>query len=424
MTTQANDSACKQFFAPPPPRALNNETPSLCSETMDVTEVGALLITKGQHLPGKLGVRFAFDPPFARFGTQCTLTISADDQDAVDIAALEVRDIATNPAGFKESLKKNKIHVFIDDSNVFFGGLNRGRTRGTASPRSVAPTPDEGSGSDCSSDGAADAPWVDIDAMLRVIQSGRWTEKQLVVGSGHAEAGRWARYRRSGYETQVLERTSGGKEVGVDDTLHAAMLAEANKQFGEARTLVLLTGDGNGNNGRMSFPAAAEIALQNGWKVEVWAWDYSTSAAWRDFSTAYGPSGKFSLMSLDTHADAIIKKAHGAPTRGSRATNGAGAAGSGDGAGAAAQAKLRAQAPVAVAPSVWAVLSASGTRCAAGSRATRAGANHRQQQNLRCPQQWQRQSQRPRPRSHCAAQERACRAQLPSNPWGAAKTAW
>jgi hypothetical protein len=434
----------KQFFAPPPPRTLaGSQKASLFSQTMDVTEVGALLITKGAHLPGKLGVRFAFDPPYARYGTQCTLTISADDQDAVGIAALEVRDIAANPAAFKESLKKNKIHVFIDDSNVFFGGLNRGRTRGTASPRSVAATSDEGSDSDSSSDGAAaDAPWVDIDAMIRVIQCGRWTEKQLVVGSGHSDAGRWARYKRAGYETQVLERTSGGKEVGVDDTLHAAMLAEANKKFGESRTLVLLTGDGNANNGRMSFPAAAEIALQNGWKVEVWAWDYSTSAAWRDFSTAYGPSGNFSLMLLDAHADAIITKAHGAPTRGSRATTDREAfaketqgkakpkaqtqatpsikqAKQADQAQALAweqaqlaQAKMRmqAQAPPAVAPSAWAAPSTGGASCATRKAATAAAAASR------CPQPWQRQPQQPR--SSCAAQTRARRVQSANpNPW-------
>lgn len=43
------------------------------------------------------------------------------------------------------------------------------------------------------------------------------------------------------------------------------------------RTLALCTGDGNANHGRCSFYETVTIALQMGWKVEVWAWKNSVS---------------------------------------------------------------------------------------------------------------------------------------------------
>ena len=53
------------------------------------------------------------------------------------------------------------------------------------------------------------------------------------------------------------------------------------------RTLVLLTGDGNDNAGRMSFVDAVDRALQEGWAVEVWAWRGSTSRRYIDFAREY-----------------------------------------------------------------------------------------------------------------------------------------
>ena len=47
------------------------------------------------------------------------------------------------------------------------------------------------------------------------------------------------------------------------------------------RTLVLATGDGNGNGGRASYPQVVEAALDRGWAVEVVAWSCKLHRAYR-----------------------------------------------------------------------------------------------------------------------------------------------
>jgi hypothetical protein len=89
----------------------------------------------------------------------------------------------------------------------------------------------------------------------------------------------------------------GMKEQAVDDLLHAAMLDDISKSFPERRTLLLLTGDGNDNGGRTSFPKVVEKALLNNWDVEVYAWARTTSHKYRLFEDAY--PDQFSLNYLD-----------------------------------------------------------------------------------------------------------------------------
>jgi hypothetical protein len=62
-------------------------------------------------------------------------------------------------------------------------------------------------------------------------------------------------------------------------------------------TLVLLTGDGNSNNGASRFPDCVEKALRQGWKVEVWSWKRSTSQVYRTFAGEY--ASQFELVPLD-----------------------------------------------------------------------------------------------------------------------------
>ena len=44
-----------------------------------------------------------------------------------------------------------------------------------------------------------------------------------------------------------------------------------------AHKLVLVTGDGNSNYNRASFPEVVGKALEKGWKVEVWSWKAATA---------------------------------------------------------------------------------------------------------------------------------------------------
>lgn len=38
------------------------------------------------------------------------------------------------------------------------------------------------------------------------------------------------------------------------------------------QTLILLSGDGNANDDRTSFPEIVTLALENDWNVELWSW--------------------------------------------------------------------------------------------------------------------------------------------------------
>jgi hypothetical protein len=51
--------------------------------------------------------------------------------------------------------------------------------------------------------------------------------------------------------------------------------------------LILLSGDGNDNNGRTSFPGVVSIALEHGWLVEIWAWKASLSTKYLDLQRKY-----------------------------------------------------------------------------------------------------------------------------------------
>ena len=64
------------------------------------------------------------------------------------------------------------------------------------------------------------------------------------------------------------------------------------------KTLVLLSGDGNSNEGRASFSEVVKEALfDHGWRVEVWCWKASCSTTYRELQGMEGCN--FSLFYLD-----------------------------------------------------------------------------------------------------------------------------
>jgi chromosome segregation ATPase len=75
------------------------------------------------------------------------------------------------------------------------------------------------------------------------------------------------------------------------------------KIFNPPHTLVLLTGDGNSNNDRVSFPEVILTAVRNDWNVEVWAWKAATSQVYKRFHDSY-PS-KVSLYDFDQYRSEV-----------------------------------------------------------------------------------------------------------------------
>jgi hypothetical protein len=227
--------------------------------TVDVTSAAELLMKRGRHLQEELGVTMKYTNRTGA-GQVCMLTISAEFDYAVQIALGRIRSIVADPVAFERELQQHKLHVYIDDSNVFIGAKNK----------------------------CAVGEWVDVRGMVRVVEKGRSAAKRVVIGSGKGNEPRFVDYKQQEYEVSVMPRGRNGCEIGVDDSLHAGALREVNKSFSDSRCLVLVTGDGNANEERTSFPQVVEAALQRGWSVEVWAWKDSMSKVWSRFEHEYG----------------------------------------------------------------------------------------------------------------------------------------
>ena len=111
-----------------------------------------------------------------------------------------------------------------------------------------------------------------IDAYLA---AGRAVAERHVAGSRRLDPAPW---RALGYTVHRDARR--GPEAHVDDVLIAQALNAARVSRAPRRTLVLATGDGNGNGGRASYPQVVEAALDRGWAVEVVAWRFKLHRAY------------------------------------------------------------------------------------------------------------------------------------------------
>lgn len=138
---------------------------------------------------------------------------------------------------------------------------------------------------------------LDIAVLAKVVERGRGSiRKRLVFGSKNSSDTVFDAWKSAGYSVHVALKV--GKEDFVDDACVAMILAEVAKEE-VPKTIVLLTGDGNGNDGRANFFEAVWIALLKGWKCEVWSWRASQSSKYRDMDRAYEGTGRFLLQYLD-----------------------------------------------------------------------------------------------------------------------------
>ena len=144
-------------------------------------------------------------------------------------------------------------------------------------------------------------------------------------GSGGGVRDRW---EAEGYQAACWEEAAGGErgERGVDDALHLKMRAAAQQTHSQShggggggpgpslsRTMVLLSGDGNKNYGKATFPVCLELALANGWQVEVWAWEFTCSCVYRELARKW--PAQVSLRWLDPHRATVTTKIHMVPSK-------------------------------------------------------------------------------------------------------------
>ena len=143
---------------------------------------------------------------------------------------------------------------------------------------------------------------VRTSSLARLVEDGRVVQDRWVVGSDCVQAkGMRREWEEAGYA--VGKWRANGPEVEVDDALQSRMLESVTKTHSPSRTMVLLSGDGNTNYGKGTIPQCAEVALRNGWKVEVWSWMNATNKRYRTLQIRY--PNQFALRWFDAHREAF-----------------------------------------------------------------------------------------------------------------------
>ena len=61
--------------------------------------------------------------------------------------------------------------------------------------------------------------------------------------------------------------------------------------------MALVTGDGNRNDERTTFPECIEAALKNDWHIELYSWRQSTSGIYMEMARTY--AGHLCVRYLD-----------------------------------------------------------------------------------------------------------------------------
>ena len=170
---------------------------------------------------------------------------------------------STSNSGDEPAAGKS-VHVFVDHSNIAIGA-----TKSTGKQ-------------------------LDIDRLVRCVERRRNIKERKIVGSLESERTK-AAWQQLGYTVSADKR--GGKERFVDDTLHAQILETAGKIFDPRRVLAVVTGDGNDNEGRTTFPKCVDSALKNGCRVEVYSWRQGRHHVYNDLAKHY--PGHVSVHVLD-----------------------------------------------------------------------------------------------------------------------------
>ncbi len=81
------------------------------------------------------------------------------------------------------------------------------------------------------------------------------------------------------------------------------ILKNKTNQGNGQQNLILISGDGNANDNRTSFPDIVTIALDYGWTVDIWSWKLSFSYKFLDLQRKY--PYKIKINYLDTYRSKI-----------------------------------------------------------------------------------------------------------------------
>jgi hypothetical protein len=111
----------------------------------------------------------------------------------------------------------------------------------------------------------------------------------VVMGTTPGPSSRQATWQKLGYSARFTERDPGQGEIFVDVTLVAhmqrAILNVPPDQSPSQHLIVLVTGDGNDNDGMPSFKHAVHVALRNGFNVRLVCWH--PNSVYRKFAAEF-----------------------------------------------------------------------------------------------------------------------------------------
>lgn len=251
--------------------------PNHLAGEVDIFEYQNLLLDNNESVLGWLAREYKIEYQIRRPASdRCILMArTSTDSDILRLFMERVRDplILRNDL---ENEKKKKIHIFVDISNIAIGA------------RTTAP--------------------IDVSRLIDLVSDQRDVLELVAVGSGNERDRNWDTWRAIfGDGLHILKRVrkeDRAQEQAVDDMLHALILKTAAKNFGvKSHTIVLLSGDGNSNYNRTSFPEVCETAIKNNFVVEVWSWQQSTSSVYNRFHDHYAE--RFVIKPLDPHLDCL-----------------------------------------------------------------------------------------------------------------------
>lgn len=185
------------------------------------------------------------------------------------------------------------IHIFVDQSNIEVGAQfvrRRPTTRSGATSGDLQ---------------------INATGLYHRLLSGRGGADRVVeahcfgsFGSHDDESRVRKPFERAGFKVHMVQRPRSCGEQFVDDAMAGAMAYSVlESKMGSSKrqhTLVLVSGDGNDNHGRISFRKAVDAALAFGWRVEVWGCRHSINHIYRDYASHKYPAA-FKVIFLDSH---------------------------------------------------------------------------------------------------------------------------
>ncbi len=176
-----------------------------------------------------------------------------------------------------------KIHLFIDNSNIFISAKSVAEKREGFMARAEVR--------------------LYFDNLLKLALAGRNVGDVAVVGSIPPEQrAMWEKLEEAtGVKPELYERgESSGGEQGLDQCLQVHMLRAISDHQEEPQVAVLMTGDGAGYDDGVGFHADMERMYGAGWGIEVISWNDSCKRTLREWASAKGV-----FIALDDYYDAV-----------------------------------------------------------------------------------------------------------------------